>query len=141
MDFPFAIETSGPDETEAVGSRIAAALSAGDRLVLRGEVGAGKTTLARGICRGLGVTGAITSPTFTVVRRYEEGSVPISHLDLYRLSEGVDAEDPGLLEDEVSQDRIALIEWPEMASPAWLGATREVLLEHAGGDSRRVIGQ
>ena len=110
-------------------------------MILRGDVGAGKTTLARGICRGLGINGSVTSPTFTIVRRYEDGRLPVSHLDLYSLSDGVDAEDPGLLEDEISAGRLALIEWPELASARWLAPTHELVLEHAGGDTRRITGK
>jgi tRNA threonylcarbamoyladenosine biosynthesis protein TsaE len=129
--------TSSAAETEAVGAQIATGLRAGDLVVVSGDVGTGKTTLIRGACRALGVEGPIVSPTFTIGRRYR-GRLPISHLDLYRL-EGLDGEDPALLDDYLRPDSVAFVEWPAVAEPQ-LAARRplEVRLHHAGGDSRTV---
>ena len=80
--------TTGPQETEALAAALAAQLRPGDVVVISGDLGAGKTTFVRGACRALGVTGRVTSPTFTIARRYEDGRVPISHVDLYRLEGG-----------------------------------------------------
>ncbi len=123
--------THGPQETEALGARLAAALRPGDVVLLRGDLGAGKTTFVRGALRALGVGGPVTSPTFTLARRYRADGVEVSHLDLHRLA-GLEAEDEALLADEVGPDRIAFVEWPQ-------GLTGiEVHLEHAGGDERRI---
>ncbi len=104
-------------------------------VVVSGEVGAGKTTLIRGACRALGVEGPVISPTFTIGRRYR-GRLPVSHLDLYRL-EGLDGEDPALLEDYLRPDAVAFVEWPAVAEPQLAGRRAlEVRLRHAGGDSR-----
>ena len=111
----------------------------GDVVLVSGDLGAGKTTFVRGACRALGVEGPVTSPTFTIARRYH-GSVPISHLDLYRLGD-LDAEDPALLADELADDRVAFVEWPEVGVPAGLDPDRvvaHVRLEHGGGD-RRIV--
>ncbi len=97
--------TAGPEETEALGARLAERLGPGDVVVLSGEVGAGKTTLIRGACRALGVEGPITSPTFTIGQRYR-GRLPVAHLDLYRL-EGIESEDPALLDDYLTADAVA----------------------------------
>jgi tRNA threonylcarbamoyladenosine biosynthesis protein TsaE len=108
-------------------------------VLVSGELGAGKTTFVRGAVRALGVQVPVTSPTFTIAHRYE-GRVPVSHLDLFRL-EGLDAEEPELLADELGPDRIAFLEWPEHGGPD-LGAARvaaRVRLEHLGADRRRVI--
>jgi tRNA threonylcarbamoyladenosine biosynthesis protein TsaE len=131
----------GPAETEAIGAELAAELQRGAVVLVSGEVGAGKTTLVRGAVRALGHAGRVTSPTFTIVNRYEGGRVPVSHLDLYRLGEsgGLDAEDPALLADELGPDRIAFVEWPEAAGHASLGAVAlRVTLRHAGADARAV---
>jgi tRNA threonylcarbamoyladenosine biosynthesis protein TsaE len=131
--------SSGPSETEAIAAALAQRLAPGDIVLVSGELGAGKTTFVRGACRALGVTGPVTSPTFTIARRYE-GSVPISHLDLYRLG-NLEDEDPALLADELAGDRIAFVEWPEVGAPAGLEAERvaaRVRLEHRGGDRRLV---
>ncbi|HEX6388683.1 MAG TPA: tRNA (adenosine(37)-N6)-threonylcarbamoyltransferase complex ATPase subunit type 1 TsaE [Solirubrobacteraceae bacterium] len=127
-------------QTEALGAQLAATLKPGDVVLVRGDLGAGKTTFVRGALRALGVTRAVTSPTFTIGRRYEDGDVPISHLDLHRLA-SLDDEDPALLEDYVDDDHIAFVEWPEVAGGDLEGAhvAARVHLEHAGRDRRRVI--
>jgi tRNA threonylcarbamoyladenosine biosynthesis protein TsaE len=135
-----ATETSSAAETEALAARLAAELGPGDVVLVSGELGAGKTTFVRGAARALGVGGPVTSPTFTLARRYEDGRLPISHLDLFRLA-GLDAEEPDLLADELASDRVAFVEWPEQAGVD-LGAVNvaaRVRLEHLGGDRRRVI--
>ncbi|HWC27722.1 MAG TPA: tRNA (adenosine(37)-N6)-threonylcarbamoyltransferase complex ATPase subunit type 1 TsaE [Solirubrobacteraceae bacterium] len=136
---PTTTETAAPDETEALAADLARRLRPGDVVLVSGELGAGKTTFVRGACRALGVESAITSPTFTIARRYE-GAVPISHLDLYRLGDLAD-EDPALLADELAEDRVAFVEWPEVGAPAGLDPARvaaRVSLEHRGGDRRAV---
>lgn len=102
-------------------------------------MGAGKTTFVRGAARALGFDGPVTSPTFTIGRRYEAPSVAISHIDLHRLS-GLDDEDPALLEDYLTPDAIAFVEWPEIAEDADVlpNVKARVTLEHAGGDARRI---
>ena len=95
-------------ETEEAGARIAADLEPGDLVLVSGELGAGKTTLIRGACRALGVTDRVTSPTFTIGQTYA-GRVPVSHLDLFRLS-GLGDEDPALLDDYIRPDSIAFVE-------------------------------
>jgi tRNA threonylcarbamoyladenosine biosynthesis protein TsaE len=131
--------THGPDETASVAARLATGLRPGDVVLVTGDVGAGKTTFVRGACRALGVTEPVTSPTFTIGRRYDSGRVPVSHLDLFRLAD-LDAEDPALLADYVTDDSVTFVEWPEVAGPE-LGPERivaRVHLEHAGRDRRRV---
>ncbi len=131
--------TAGPDATEALAARLAAALVPGDVVLLVGELGAGKTTFVRGAARALGVSDPVTSLTYTIGRRYE-GRVSVSHLDLYRLGDLAD-EDPALLADYVGPDRIAFVEWPEMGEPELEGLGRiaaRVRLAHAGGDEREI---
>jgi tRNA threonylcarbamoyladenosine biosynthesis protein TsaE len=128
--------TSSPAETEEVGARLAAGLSPGDVVLVSGELGTGKTTLIRGACRALGVTEAVTSPTFTIGQRYR-GRVPVSHLDLYRL-EGLDAEEPGLLEDYLTPDAVAFIEWPGATAPELERAPMRIEMTHDGGDHRLI---
>ncbi|HEY0392124.1 MAG TPA: tRNA (adenosine(37)-N6)-threonylcarbamoyltransferase complex ATPase subunit type 1 TsaE [Solirubrobacterales bacterium] len=130
--------TSSAAETEALGAQLAAELQPGDVVVVSGEVGAGKTTLIRGACRALGIERPITSPTFTIGHRYEGGRLPVSHLDLYRL-EGLESEEPALLDDYLVPSAIAFIEWPAVAEPQLAGRrVIAVRLAHAGGDSRSV---
>jgi tRNA threonylcarbamoyladenosine biosynthesis protein TsaE len=131
------LHTDGPSGTEAAGADLAASLTPGDMVLVSGELGAGKTTLVRGAARALGVDGPVTSPTFTIGRRYA-GRVPVAHVDLYRL-EGLDAEDPALLADYLTSDAIAFVEWPERARGALPPATLSVRIEHLGGDARRIV--
>jgi tRNA threonylcarbamoyladenosine biosynthesis protein TsaE len=135
-----AAETASPAETEALASQLAQRLRPGDVVLVSGDLGAGKTTFVRGAARALGVRVPVTSPTFTIAHRYEDGRVPVSHLDLFRL-EGLDAEEPELLADELAPDRVAFLEWPEHGGPD-LGdvhVAARVRLEHLGADRRRVI--
>jgi tRNA threonylcarbamoyladenosine biosynthesis protein TsaE len=132
--------TTEPGETEALAAQLAERLRPGDVVLVSGELGAGKTTFVRGACRALGVTAAVTSPTFTIARRYD-GVVPVSHLDLYRLGD-LAGEDPALLADELAPDRVAFVEWPEVGTPTGLDPDRvvaQVRLEHRGGDRRLVV--
>ncbi len=131
------IETASPAETEAVGARLAERLAPGDVVLLSGEVGAGKTTLIRGACRALGIAGPVTSPTFTIGQRYEGGRLPVSHLDLYRL-EGLEGEDPALLDDYLGGDGVAFVEWPAAGSGHLGRPALAVRIEHAGAERRRI---
>ncbi len=124
-------------ETEAFGARLAERMEPGDVVVVRGDLGAGKTTLVRGACRALGVEEPVTSPTFTIGQRYRGAGVTVSHLDLYRLP-GLELEDPALLDDYLTADAIAFVEWPAAAAGQLGGRVYEVRMRHGGGD-RRVI--
>ena len=129
------VRSTSPEQTEALGAEVARALRAGDVVTVSGEVGAGKTTFIRGACRALGVRGPVTSPTFTIGQRYEGSEVWVSHLDLYRLGD-IEDEEPALLDDYLTPDGIAFIEWPGAAAARLRRATVEVRLSHAEGDIR-----
>jgi tRNA threonylcarbamoyladenosine biosynthesis protein TsaE len=131
------LQTASAAETEALAADLAATLSPGDVVLVAGDLGAGKTTFVRGAARALGVIVPVTSPTFTLAQRYA-GAVPVAHLDLYRL-EGLDEEDRASVEAELAPDAVAFVEWPAVGAPAWGGrVTARVILEHVGGDRRRV---
>jgi tRNA threonylcarbamoyladenosine biosynthesis protein TsaE len=100
-----------PEETEAVGETLARRLSPGRVVAYRGELGAGKTAFTRGLARGLGCTGRVTSPTFTIVNEYE-GKVPLFHFDLYRLSGPDELYDIGW-EDYLARGGVCAVEWSE----------------------------
>src|SRR4051812_18043878 len=134
-------ETASAEETERAGAELAAGLRPGAVVLVSGELGAGKTTFVRGALRALGVTEAVTSPTFVVGVLYDGAAGPLAHLDLYRLA-GLEDEDPGLLDPYFGDDTITFVEWPERAgSVLLLGGrpiARHVTLAHAGGDVRRI---
>jgi tRNA threonylcarbamoyladenosine biosynthesis protein TsaE len=129
-------ETSSARETEQTGAELAGRLSRGDVVLVSGELGTGKTTFVRGACRALGVDGPVTSPTFTI-GHVLGGDPEVAHLDLYRLG-SLAGEDPALLDDYLTPDRIAFVEWPVAGEPAFERVTARVLIEHLGGDRRRI---
>ncbi|MFZ1154033.1 MAG: tRNA (adenosine(37)-N6)-threonylcarbamoyltransferase complex ATPase subunit type 1 TsaE [Solirubrobacteraceae bacterium] len=131
------VETSDSRQTETLGAELAAFLEPGDVVLVRGELGAGKTTLVRGAARALGVSGPVTSPTFGIGHRYQGSDVIVSHLDLYRLG-GLHEEEPALLDDYLGAGRITFVEWPEETSPELQDACLLVTLTHQGADSRRI---
>ena len=129
-------ETSSPEQTEQAGAELAGRLAPGDVVLVSGELGSGKTTFVRGACRALGVEGPVTSPTFTV-GHVLSGAVEVAHLDLYRLG-SLAGEDPALLDDYLTGERIGFVEWPAAAEPALGRVAARVRLEHTGRGSRRV---
>jgi tRNA threonylcarbamoyladenosine biosynthesis protein TsaE len=132
------VDTADPAETEAFGAELAEDLKDGDVVLVRGELGSGKTTLVRGAARALGVSDPVTSPSFSIGHRYRAGErLIVSHLDLYRLA-GLEHEDPDLLADYLGEGRIAFVEWPPDAERELAGARVLVSLSHRGADRRRI---
>jgi tRNA threonylcarbamoyladenosine biosynthesis protein TsaE len=123
-------------ETEAAGAALAAELRPGDVVLVSGELGAGKTTFVRGAARGLGVEGPVTSPTFEIGHLYA-GRVEVAHLDLYRLPT-LAGEDPALLDDYLTADRVAFVEWPGTEGATFDGVAARVTIHHRGGDRREI---
>ena len=133
-------ESCSPDQTEALGAGLAAGLRPGDVVLLFGEMGSGKTTFVRGALRALGYDGPVTSPTYTIARHYNQGPVPVVHLDLDRICDLAE-EDPGFLADHLDPDGIAFVEWPQVATgdeELRQRVAARVHLEHATPERRRV---
>ena len=123
--------------TAALGARIGAALTAGDVVALSGELGAGKTALARAILRARGVEGHVPSPTFTLVQAYETPGLVVHHFDLYRIEDESELGELGL--EEALEDGALLIEWPERGMPrAWAADALKIALRPAGETVREV---
>jgi tRNA threonylcarbamoyladenosine biosynthesis protein TsaE len=120
--------------TRDLGARIAAGLRIGDVVALEGDLGAGKTTLARAILEALGVNEAVPSPTFTLVQHYETSRLLVRHYDLYRIEKTQEVEELGL--DEALDEGAALIEWPERAL-AWVPEDRLHVVLHLDRGARR----
>ncbi|MEJ7750299.1 MAG: tRNA (adenosine(37)-N6)-threonylcarbamoyltransferase complex ATPase subunit type 1 TsaE [Thermoleophilaceae bacterium] len=129
-------ETSSPEETAALGAQLAAGLAPGDVVLVSGELGTGKTTFVRGACRALGVEGVVSSPTFTI-GQVLAGDIDVAHLDLYRLG-SLGTEDPSLLEDYLTPERVGFVEWPAVGEAAIERVVARVRLEHAGEDRRQI---
>jgi tRNA threonylcarbamoyladenosine biosynthesis protein TsaE len=104
------LTTTGAQETEAVGAAVGSLLRIGDLVVLTGDLGAGKTTFAKGLARALGVTQPVTSPTFTIVQEYD-GRMPLAHVDVYRLERIQELHDLGF--EELLEGHVTLVEWGE----------------------------
>ena len=130
------VETTTAAETETAGAELAARLRPGDVVLVSGDLGAGKTTYVRGAARALGVEGAVTSPTYTIGQVYT-GAVEVAHIDLYRLTT-LAGEDPALLDDYLTPERIGFVEWPDACDGRCERVGARVRIEHRGGD-RRVI--
>ena len=120
----------------AFGARLAAVLRAGDVIALSGDLGAGKTTLARAILQALGHAGEVPSPSFTLVQTYPDLAPPVAHADLYRLESPRDADALGL--DEWLADGALLVEWPERLGAEMWPERLWLRLDGAGEASRRL---
>jgi tRNA threonylcarbamoyladenosine biosynthesis protein TsaE len=129
--------TISPQETEALGARLAGRLAVGDVVTVAGELGSGKTTFVRGACGALGVRERVTSPTYTIGHRYHGDGVEVSHLDLYRFealspARGLSPAEWGDLEPYFD-GAIAFVEWPEAGEGVLPPPRFAVRLRHAGG--------
>ena len=107
------IAIKGEEGMRALGERLAKGLRAGDSVLLMGEMGMGKSVLARAVARCFGVQGAMPSPSFTILQSYE-ADVPVKHFDLYRLEDPAEFYEAGL-DEEMDARSVCLVEWPEMA--------------------------
>ena len=126
-------------ETEAIGAKLAGILTAGSVIAFRGGLGMGKTAFTRGLARGLGFSGRVTSPTFTVVNEYEGGRLPLFHFDLYRLADSEELFAIGW-DEYLDRGGVCVVEWSEQAEDALPPDTIFVTIERTeGGDSCRKI--
>ena len=132
------MDLAGPAATEALGHALAVRLGVGDVIALFGELGTGKTTLARGLLRGLGFEGEVASPTFPIVQPYETPAtrIPVWHVDLYRIEAASELAELGL--DEALEEAALVIEWPErLGDLLWPQSLRLHLVDT--GPSRRAL--
>lgn len=131
--------TRSEAETEALGARLAAVLAPGTVVAYRGGLGMGKTAFTRGLARGLGYKGRVTSPTFTIVNEYEGGRLPLFHFDMYRL-EGADALFDIGWEDYLDRGGVCAVEWSELTEEALPPETVFVTIARSPeGENARVI--
>lgn len=107
----YQLTTHSYEETEELGIKVSKLLKAGDVIVLNGDLGVGKTTLTRGLARGLGIKRNVKSPTFTLIREYQDGRLPLYHMDTYRLESSPD-EDLGF-DEYFNGDGVTIVEWPQ----------------------------
>ncbi len=130
-------ETNSVHQTQALGAALARQLEPNDVLLLLGDMGAGKSELTRGIARGLGVTGYVTSPTFTIMQLHDSGRLPLYHFDWYRLSSAEELYELSM-DEYLHFGGVAVIEWPSRAEEAIPPCYLEISLEPLDGDKRLI---
>ncbi|WP_367881609.1 tRNA (adenosine(37)-N6)-threonylcarbamoyltransferase complex ATPase subunit type 1 TsaE [Lactobacillus sp. YT155] len=130
------INVKNTEETIELGKKIATSLKAGDVVLLDGELGAGKTTLTKGIAKGLDIDGNIKSPTFTLVREYRNGRIPLFHMDMYRL-ENSDPFEVGI-DEYLSESGICVIEWSEFITELLPADFLRIEIKKIGDESREI---
>lgn len=132
------IITNGAQETIQLGKSLGEIAGPGDVILLDGDLGAGKTTLTKGIARGLGISRPVKSPTFTLIREYQEGRLPLYHMDVYRLENG-GAEDLGL-DEYFDGDGVSVVEWSAFITDLLLLDYVRIQIERTGqsDDARRI---
>lgn len=128
------VQTTDPDATQALGARLARVARPGDLVCVRGDLGAGKTQLAKGFGHGLGVEDTINSPSFVLMAEYA-GRLPFFHIDLYRLADAGDALSGGLL-DERQAEGVTLVEWPERLGGLVPEARLDIDIDGTGEEPR-----
>ncbi|MEK1887088.1 MAG: tRNA (adenosine(37)-N6)-threonylcarbamoyltransferase complex ATPase subunit type 1 TsaE [Phyllobacterium sp.] len=133
------VQLATTEDTERFGQDLALALRKGDLVALSGDLGAGKSTLARGLIRTIAADNdyEVPSPTFTLVQSYPELRLPVSHVDLYRLSSAAEIDELGL--EEALEDGVVLVEWPERGAEALPGETLRVTLASLGEGREALI--
>ena len=130
--------TKSAEQTEALGQKLGSSLPAGSVVAFRGGLGMGKTAFTRGLARGLGCTGRVTSPTFTIVNEYR-GNIPLFHFDMYRLESSDALFDIGW-EDYLERGGVCAVEWSENVADAMPEGTVYVTIERAPeGENARII--
>ncbi len=130
------LRLNSEEETRALGLEIADALEPGDIIALIGDLGTGKTALTKYIAEGLGIKEEISSPTFTIVKEYRSGRLPLYHFDVYRLGSGEELLDIGA-EDMLDGDGVCVIEWADIAADVLPADSLVVKLDYGDSDDSR----
>ena len=128
----------GEEKTKELGRKLAEEAAPGAVYALVGDLGAGKTTLTKAIAEGLGVSEPITSPTFTIVREYDSGRMPLYHFDVYRISDPDEMFELGY-EDYFYGDGLCVVEWADLIAEIMPEETRVFRLSYGGEEDERVI--
>ncbi len=129
--------TESPSETETVGENLSAKLKSGSVVALFGGMGAGKTAFTRGIARGLGITGGVSSPTFALVHEYK-GHIPLYHFDMYRVNSWDDLYSTGFF-DYLDSGGIIVVEWSENIENALPENAIHIMINHGKAENERII--
>jgi tRNA threonylcarbamoyladenosine biosynthesis protein TsaE len=130
------VRTASVEETVALGERLGRAAAPGDLVCLWGDLGAGKTQLAKGIARGLGIRDTVNSPTFILMNEYT-GRMPLFHVDLYRLADAADALAGGVIDDR-QIDGVTVVEWPDRMGDILPVGRLDVVIDGSGDEVREI---
>ena len=125
-------------ETVALGEGLGRVAQPGDLVCLWGDLGAGKTQIAKGVARGLGIADTVTSPTFILMNEYRSGRMPLFHVDLYRLVDAADALAGGVVDDRQS-DGLTVVEWPERMGEVLPAGRLDVRIGGTGDEVREIV--
>lgn len=131
------MKTYSAEETRRLGQRLAGQLTPGDVVLLRGNLGSGKSELIRGLARGLGVTEVVTSPSFTILNIYESGRIPLYHFDWYRLESEEELYELGM-DEYLGGERITAVEWPDQCPGALPEDALSIEIRPEGEDAREI---
>lgn len=126
-----------PTATQNLGAQIAPGLTAGDVLVLNGDLGAGKTTFTKGLAKGLGIDAIIKSPTFTIIREYAGGRLPLYHMDVYRLEHG-GAGDLGL-DEYFDGQGVSVVEWAQFVADELPSNYLAITFQRTDQENQRIL--
>ncbi len=133
-------ETNSPEETEEIARRLGEEANPSDVIALLGDLGVGKTVFTKGLARGLGITEAVSSPTFTIVQEYTDGRIPFYHFDVYRIGDVEEMDEIGF-DDYIYGDGLCMIEWANLIMDIMPRHYTEVTIEkdlEKGFDYRRI---
>lgn len=132
----FEIHTSSPEETEKIALKLARLLKSGDVITLEGDLGAGKTTFTKALAKGLGIKKIVNSPTFTIIKEYEDGRLPLYHMDVYRIENC--EEDLGF-DEYFEGEGVTIVEWAQLIEEQLPPEHLTILIRHIGGNKRALI--
>ncbi|WP_429666437.1 tRNA (adenosine(37)-N6)-threonylcarbamoyltransferase complex ATPase subunit type 1 TsaE [Bacillus gobiensis] len=132
---PLLFYTTGPEETKALAKKLAVHVQEGDVITLEGDLGAGKTTFTKGFAEGLNIKEIVNSPTFTIIKEYQSGRMPLFHMDVYRMGEG--EEDLGL-EEYFYGFGVCLVEWAHLIADQLPEERIDIVIKRVGDEKREI---
>ncbi|MFD2172020.1 tRNA (adenosine(37)-N6)-threonylcarbamoyltransferase complex ATPase subunit type 1 TsaE [Tumebacillus lipolyticus] len=130
-------QTESVEQTQRVAKALGSMVQPGDLICLSGDLGAGKTTFTQGLACGLGVEEPVSSPTFTIIKEYDEGRIPLYHMDIYRLGERAAEEELGL-DDYFFGAGVSVVEWAEWLEEVLPADRVQVMLQNLSAEGRKI---
>ncbi|WP_243388521.1 tRNA (adenosine(37)-N6)-threonylcarbamoyltransferase complex ATPase subunit type 1 TsaE [Bacillus kexueae] len=132
----YEIISNGPEETAKIASSLADRLKKGDVITLEGDLGAGKTTFTKALAKGLGINRTVNSPTFTIIKEYTEGRLPLYHMDVYRMD---DSEEDLGFDEYFEADGVTVVEWARIIQDQLPVSRLEISIHHIENNKRKIV--